>query len=192
MELNANFWQERYTSGNTGWDLGTVSRPLQAYFDQLGNKDLYILIPGGGRSYEAEYLHRQGFRQVHVVDFSGAPFADLLDRCPDFPRDHLHVGDFFGHAGRYDLIVEQTFFCALHPSLRPRYVQHMFNLLAPGGKLVGVLFDTPLFTDQPPYGGNAADYRELFSPLFPSISLERCYNSITPRAGREVWLSTRK
>lgn len=30
--------------------------PLKVYFDQLTNKDLKILIPGGGNSHEAEYL----------------------------------------------------------------------------------------------------------------------------------------
>ena len=188
MDLNADFWNERYTTGDTRWDLGAVSTPLEAYFDQLTDKGLEIMIPGGGRSYEAEYLHRLGFGHVHVVDLTGAPFADLLERCPDFPKDHLHVADFFIHAGRYDRIIEQTFFCALDPKLRPRYVERMHELLAPGGKLVGVLFNDPLNTDHPPFGGNAAEYRSLFSRQFPALSLEPCYNSIAPRAGRELWL----
>lgn len=192
MELNAAFWTDRYTTGQTGWDIGAVSTPLKAYFDQLTDKELEILIPGGGRSYEAEYLHKQGFTRVHVVDLSGEPFADLMERCPDFPREHLHVGDFFSHAGRYDRIIEQTFFCALNPQLRPAYVRRMHELLVPGGKLEGVLFDDPLFTDHPPYGGNALEYRELFTPVFRNLGLEPCYNSIKPRAGRELWLSAQR
>jgi hypothetical protein len=192
MELNAAFWTDRYTTGQTGWDIGAVSTPLKAYFDQLTDKELEILIPGGGRSYEAEYLHKQGFTKVHVVDLSGEPFADLMERCPDFPREHLHVGDFFSHAGRYDRIIEQTFFCALNPQLRPAYVRRMHELLVPGGKLEGVLFDDPLFTDHPPYGGNAVEYRELFTPVFRKLGLEPCYNSIKPRAGRELWLSAQR
>ncbi|MCO5273828.1 MAG: TPMT family class I SAM-dependent methyltransferase [Flavobacteriales bacterium] len=188
MELDAAFWTGRYAVGNTGWDIGGASAPLKAYFDQITDKGLEILIPGGGRSHEAEYLHRSGFRHIHVVDLSGAPFADLVERCPDFPRGHLHVGNFFDHAGRYDRIIEQTFFCALAPALRPHYVEHMHKLLAPGGKLAGVLFDDPLFTDHPPFGGNKEEYLALFKPLFPGVSLERCYNSIAPRAGRELWL----
>ncbi|MCB0780847.1 MAG: SAM-dependent methyltransferase, partial [Flavobacteriales bacterium] len=53
MDLDRDFWQQRYADGTTGWDLGAVSPPLKAYFDQLTDKDLRILIPGGGRSYEA-------------------------------------------------------------------------------------------------------------------------------------------
>lgn len=188
MELDQDFWAERYATGDTRWDLGAVSSPLKAYFDQLMDKELDIMIPGGGRSYEAEYLHRLGFANVHVVDLTGAPFEDLIERCPDFPKDHLHVGDFFTHAGRYDLIIEQTFFCALGPQLRPRYVKRMHELLNPRGKLVGVLFDDPLNTEHPPFGGNEAEYRKLFSPVFTDLSFERCYNSIPPRAGRELWL----
>lgn len=188
MQLDKAFWEERYATGSTGWDIGSVSTPLKTYFDQLPDKDLAIMIPGGGRSYEAEYLHRQGFTNVHVVDLAGEPFAALLDRCPDFPRGHLHQADFFNHAGRYDRIIEQTFFCALDPSLRPRYVRHMHDLLAPGGKLVGVLFNDPLFTDHPPFGGNAAEYQDHFGQVFRDFSAEPCYNSIKPRAGRELWI----
>jgi thiopurine S-methyltransferase len=192
MDLGSSFWTERYTSGETGWDLGAVSDPLRCYFDQLTDKQLEILIPGGGRSYEAEYLHRLGFGKVHVVDLSGEPMAALLDRCPDFPQAHLHQGNFFDHAGRYDRIIEQTFFCALDPQLRTQYVLHMHELLAPGGKLVGVLFDDPLFQDHPPFGGSADEYRRLFGTQFPDLKLEACYNSIKPRAGRELWLSATK
>lgn len=192
MEPNADFWKGRYASGNTGWDLGAVSSPLKAYFDQLTNKDLRILIPGGGRSYEAEYLHRLGFRNVFALDLAEAPFEDLLRRCPVFPREHLIIGDFFQHDGQYDRIIEQTFFCALDPKLRPKYVERMQGLLFPSGMLTGVLFDDPLNTDHPPYGGNAEEYRQLFSQRFQELSLASCYNSIAPRAGRELWLRATK
>lgn len=39
------------------------------------------------------------------------------------------------------VLMEQTFFCAINPSLRKDYVAKMHELLAPNGKLVGVLFD---------------------------------------------------
>lgn len=188
MEPDANFWNERYATGDTRWDLGAVSVPLKAYFDQLSDKGLRILIPGGGRAYEAEYLHRQGFTQVFALDLVEAPFEDLLRRCPGFPREHLIVNDLFQHEGLYDRIIEQTFFCALDPKLRRKYVEQMHRLLAPGGVLTGVLFDDPLNTDEPPYGGNAEEYRKLFGPWFPDLALEPCYNSIGPRAGRELWL----
>jgi len=194
MELDRTYWEDRYRGDETGWDIGGPSTPLREYLDQLADKDLRILVPGGGRAWEAEYAHRAGFRNVHVIDLTDAPFKDFLARCPDFPGEHLITGDFFAHEGRYDRILEQTFFCALDPSLRPAYVAHVEQLLAPptgdrpGGKLVGVLFDDPLNTDHPPFGGSKTCYEPLFRERFPNVSLEPCHNSIKPRAGRELWL----
>jgi SAM-dependent methyltransferase len=191
MALDRTYWESRYHERDTGWDLGGPSAPLKAYIEQLTDKDLRILIPGAGRAYEAEHLRRLGFRQVFVIDLTDAPYADLLARCPDFPKDHLLVGDLFQHKGQYDRIIEQTCFCAIDPALRAAYVKKMHELLAPGGRLVGVLFDDPhpaRGPDGPPFGGSKAEYEALFKPLFPQVSFMPCYNSIPPRAGRELWV----
>jgi len=192
MNLDHDFWHQRYATGETGWDLGAPSTPLREYIDHLVDQELRILIPGGGRAWEAEYAHRIGFRNVFVIDLTDAPLNDLLARCPDFPRAHFIVGDFFAHQGRYDLILEQTFFCAIHPSLRERYVAQMHKLLKPGGILVGVLFNDVLNADKPPFGGFRDDYLPLFRRLFPDVTMEPCRNSIAPRAGRELWMKAVK
>lgn len=192
MDLGERFWEERYRTGRIGWDIGAPSTPLKEYIDQLDDRELRILIPGAGHAYEAEYAHRRGFRNVFVIDLTDAPYADLFKRCPDFPLDHLLVGDVFEHEGSYDRILEQTFFCALDPALRPRYVERMHRLLAPGGALVGVLFDDPLNADGPPFGGSQRIYEPLFKRHFPTVTFERCHNSIGPRAGRELWLRAPK
>jgi len=192
MHLDRNYWEQRYLGDETGWDLGGPSTPLKEFLDQLANKELRILVPGGGRAYEAEYAHRLGFRNVFVIDLTDTPFTDLLTRCPDFPKDHLIIGDFFAHAGSYDLILEQTFFCAIDPALRAQYVEHMHRLLAPSGQLVGLLFDDVLHNDRPPFGGDRSGYLPMFQMHFPKVTMELCYNSITPRAGRELWLRATK
>lgn len=192
ISLDRNFWETRYHDGDTGWDLGAPSTPLKEYLEQLTNKELRILVPGSGRAYEAEHAHKLGFGNVFVIDLTDEPFNDLRARCPSFPKEHLIVGDFFKHEGAYDLILEQTFFCAIDPSLRGRYVERMHHLLKPGGKLVGVLFDDTLNKDKPPFGGHRADYLPLFQQHFVNVSMEPCYNSIAPRAGRELWLCAKK
>ena len=192
ISLDRNFWETRYHDGDTGWDLGAPSTPLKEYLEQLTNKELRILVPGSGRAYEAEHAHKLGFGNVFVIDLTDEPFNDLRARCASFPKEHLIVGDFFKHEGAYDLILEQTFFCAIDPSLRGRYVERMHHLLKPGGKLVGVLFDDTLNKDKPPFGGHRADYLPLFQQHFANVSMEPCYNSIAPRAGRELWLCAKK
>ena len=67
IDLSAKVWDDRYKNNDIGWDLGEVSTPLKTYFDQLENKELKILIPGGGNSYEAVYLFQQGFKNVYNI-----------------------------------------------------------------------------------------------------------------------------
>ncbi len=193
--FDADYWQNRYDVGSDGWDLGAPSRPLAEYIDQLMNKELRILIPGCGRAWEGQYLHERGFKNVWLMDLTGGPFAEFLQRCPDFPKEHLITGDFFAHQGQYDIIIEQTFFCAIDPAMRDRYVEQAHALLVPGGLLVGVLFDDPApgkDPGAPPFGGSRAEYIERFGARFAHVSVEACHNSIPPRAGREVWIDARK
>jgi len=188
--LSADFWTSRYTSGTIGWDLGQVSPPIKAYIDQLNNKDLRILIPGCGNGYEAEYLWNEGFKNVHVVDLAMPPLKNLKERCSSIPEENLYQGDFFQHEGVYDLIIEQTMFCAIHPDLRQAYADQVYKLLDTGGKLVGVMFGRD-FDGGPPYGGNEAEYRTYFSK-FDNVEMEECHNSIEPRHGSELFVKISK
>src|SRR5690554_5688960 len=164
--LDAEYWENRYNGNQLGWDIGYCSTPLKSYFDQLDDKSLQILIPGAGNAYEAEYLHHLGFNNVFVIDLAPSALKNLKQRVPDFPEDHLIEGNFFDHDEQYDLIIEQTFFCALHPELRQQYAEHMQRCLKPGGKLVGVWFDDELNSEHPPYGGEREEYQRCFEPHF--------------------------
>ncbi len=185
--FDKDYWESKYDAEATGWDIGYASAPLVDYFKQLTNKELKILIPGGGNCYEAEFLFEQGFKNVFVIDIAEQPLKNLKTRFPEFPENHLIHDDFFNHSGKYDLIVEQTFFCALDPVLRQKYVDKMHDLLSGNGKLAGLLFDFELTDEGPPFGGSSAEYLQLFSEKFTIKKLERCYNSIQPRAGRELF-----
>ena len=110
MDLSEKAWDSRYKNNDIGWDLGKISPPLKAYFDQLENKELKILIPGGGNSYEAEYLFKNDFKNVFVVDLSKTALQNIKKRIPNFPESQLILGDFFDLDDTFDLIIEQTFF----------------------------------------------------------------------------------
>ncbi len=192
------FWEERWKQGYTGWDLGAVSPPLKVYVDQIPpeKRDLKILIPGCGNGYEAFYLVQNGFTNITMLDIAPTAVKQLGQRlhqeAPGWEQ-HLQLicGDFFAFSGAFDLILEQTFFCALDPALRRDYALKMHELLAPGGKLAGVLFDRE-FEGGPPFGGHAEEYGSLFQTYFLVRTLAPCYNSAKPREGAEVFVILEK
>jgi len=187
MKLNSNYWEERYQNNETGWDTGKITPPLQDYIDQIENKSIHILIPGGGNSYEFEYLISCGFKNTHVLDFAKNPLENIKKRMALLDDKQLIHSDFFEHSGQYDLIIEQTFFCALEPHLRAQYAEKMKALLKPKGKLVGLLFQFPLTEVGPPFGGSKEEYFTLFENDFYIKRIETAYNSIKPRKGNELF-----
>lgn len=191
-ELNADFWEARWQAGTTGWDIGAVSPPIQAFIDGLTNKDIRILIPGAGRAYEAQYLHQKGFTQVYVCDWAESAFVALRQGQTDFPADHLLIADFFQLELKVDLILEQTFFCAIQPGMRPDYVKQAAHLLRPAGEIAGLFFAREFPFKGPPFGGSREEYEALFKPHFDILQLEIATNSIKPRQGRELFFHFRK
>ena len=187
-KIDKEFWENRYSSKETGWDLGSISTPLKEYVDQLPNKNIRILIPGCGNGYEAEYLHQQGFQNVFIADYASEPLENFKKRVPSFPITHLLQTDFFEINEKFDLVLEQTFFCALDPKFRKNYAKKMNEILNPNGKLAGLLFDDKLNTDKPPFGGNKEEYLEYFTPYFQIKTFEACFNSIVPRKDRELFM----
>ena len=189
---DSRFWNERYLNAQTGWDTGCVTEPMKEYIDQLEIRETAILIPGCGNSYEAEYLLEKGFKNLTLIDISDVLVENLKEKFSEFNGIRVICSDFFDHEGKYDLILEQTFFCALHPSLREDYSEKVFDLLNPNGKLAGVLFDKDFGNDGPPYGGNRDEYRRLFQDKFEFRTFEVCRNSIEPRRGSEIFINLRK
>ncbi|UII24758.1 TPMT family class I SAM-dependent methyltransferase [Fulvivirga maritima] len=192
MLLDENYWTNRYNHNDTPWDANSITTPLKTYFDQLQDTSIKILIPGAGNAHEAAYLYEKGFKNVYIADISSAPLMQFQSRYPSFPKSQLLHQDFFNLMGNYDLIVEQTFFCALDPSLREPYAHKCAELLTRGGKLMGVLFNTEFHHEGPPFGGSKEEYVSYFEPYFNLKYFEVCYNSIKPRQGRELFILCEK
>ncbi len=125
---------------------------------------------------------------MYVVDLSKTALENIKDRGPTFPEKHLIHNDFFKLNIVFYLIIEQTFFCALHPSLRPDYAKKVAELLTKNGELVGLLFNVPLYQDHPPFGGNKKEYLGYFKPYFNIEVMDRCYNSNESRKDDELFI----
>ena len=192
--LNKDYWSNRYINQQINWDLGQVSPPIKAYIDQISNKNLKILIPGAGNGYEALYLLEQGFTNVTVVDFAEKPLVDLAQKLETHHSQNYHLiqDNFFNLIGQYDLILEQTFYCAIHPSLRENYVKQILSLLKLNGKLVGLLFNKQFTFEGPPFGGTIEEYQSIFQNKYQINRMEKAYNSVKPRIGSELFINFTK
>jgi hypothetical protein len=191
-KLDPAYWEDRYRSGNTPWDLGSPSPSLVHLLEQHTTPADRILIPGAGHAYEAQWLHRNGYEHVYVCDWAATAIQRFAQHFPEFPGEHLLVQNFFDLELEVDFMLEQTFFCALDPSLRSNYVQKTHQLLSPGGQVGGLLFGVEMPGDGPPYGGSKEEYLDLFSNHFEIIQLKISPFSIAPRAGSELIFHFRK
>lgn len=187
MELGQDYWKERYEQDNTPWDIGHVSPPLMAFIDGLTDLGMKILIPGAGKSHEAIYLHEKGFREVYICDWVEEAFEQFLIQTPSFPTSHIICGDFFELQGKFDLILEQTFFCAINPAFRSDYVTKTADLLVEDGILAGLLFASHFEKEGPPFGGTKNEYIALFSDKFHILTIKMSKNSILPRMKNELF-----
>lgn len=187
--LDKSFWDQRWQNEQTGWDLGAPAPALIQFFDhhQLP-KNTRILIPGCGNAWEAGALADRGYKNITLCDISPTLCAKLQDRYADNPEIHIICADFFSLSGPFDLVIEQTFFCALQPDLRNDYAKQMAAIIKPGGLLAGLWFSVEFPFDGPPFGGNPHDYIRLLENEFEIIEAGPSYDSVKPRQGNEWFI----
>lgn len=182
-------WQKHYTEDDLRWDLGQVAPPFVRLWEEKKLGQGKVIIPGCGRGHEVLFLAGNGF-QVTGLDY--APGAvDLLSRSlkeNDLQADILHQ-DFFelddNHISRYDLMLEQAFFCAIHPSKRSAYVETAARIIKSGGLLAGLFYETGE-EGGPPFNTTPADILDHFSDAFHIEALEKTPHSVEKRKDKEL------
>lgn len=188
LPLDEKYWDKRWENQETAWDVGYASPAITDYMDKIEDKNISILIPGCGNAYEAEYLLKNGFQNTTLIDIAPKAVEILQNKFRNDPQIKVILGDFFEHQGEYDLMLEQTFFCAIPPSMRQDYAKKSAELLQPNGKVVGVMFDAVFEHQGPPFGGCPCEYKPIFEPYFKITKMEECHNSIPPRKGSEIFV----
>jgi len=187
QKIDKDYWNNLFINNQLGWDIGYVSTPLKDYIDQLTNKNLKILIPGGGNGYEADYLYIKGFRNTFYLDYSEEAVKSFRKLSPNFPASNIFIEDFFAHNNKYDLILELAFFTSIIPENRKKLAEKIYDLLNIGGKYAGVFFNHEFKLNKPPFGAIKETYLELVKDKFKVKTFDIAYNSIKPRAGRELF-----
>jgi SAM-dependent methyltransferase len=146
-----------------------------------------VLIPGCGAGYEVRAFHEAGWK-ITAIDFSPVAVERARSELGALARRVMQA-DFFTHdfgTGRFDVIYERTFLCALPPDLWTAYSQRMTQLLRPAGKLVGIfLYGDKI--DPPPYPLSSEKARELFKGKFSLVKTSPVSDSLPMFAGNERW-----
>ena len=187
-------WQRHYEENDLGWDLGQVAPPFVKLWQEEKLPLGKVLVPGCGRGHEVVFLAENGF-DVTAIDFSSGAVTYLKNALKkrNLEGQILHQ-DFFSldesHEGVYDLVLEQTFFCAISPKQRRDYVLNVSRILKPGGILVGLFYHTDE-QGGPPYNTTREDIEMHFSKKFEIQELDKTSLSAEQRKDKE-WLGILK
>ncbi len=156
-------WEQRYQSGNTGWDRQQTSPALLRWLAQGQVPEGRVLVPGCGTGHEVLEFAASG-RDVTAVDLAPSALntlrqrlaaaglqatlveTDLLDWQPD---------------RRFDAIYEQTSLCAIDPSCWHKYVKQLHAWLKSDGTLLAAFMQTGR-EGGPPFDCPMARMQQLF------------------------------
>ncbi|KAE8353584.1 putative thiol methyltransferase [Aspergillus coremiiformis] len=162
------------------------------------------LVPGCGRGYDVLLLASMGY-DAYGLEVS----EEAVRQAEKWAQEHLNdypisnktigagkarfvLGDFFkdewfnaaGGLGKFELLYDYTFFCALPPSLRPSWAARYTQLLSthPESVLVCVEFPTykELSTGGPPWGVSSTVYQAHLSYPGAELQYDQEGNPIIP------------
>jgi SAM-dependent methyltransferase len=195
-----DFWEGLYADGRDRWELGTAAPPLAERLRTLDLTSLSLaplggpgraIVPGCGRGHEVLLLAELGWDAVGI-DFAEAPLLDARAAAaqrglaPSFVQgDWFAAADRPGWRGSFDLVVEHTCYCAIDPSRRRDYVDTAADVLRPGGRLIGLLWQCGA-EGGPPWDTTPDDARRNFGRWFTIERLEPAVGSLERRGGE--WL----
>ncbi|MGB2925588.1 MAG: methyltransferase domain-containing protein [Limnothrix sp.] len=188
---SASFWESKYQTGQSRWDLGQPAPPLVSFFEsaiapQAGN----VVVLGCGQGHDAVFLAQQGLA-VTAVDFAPSAIAATkeLAQQKNCSVDLLEQDIFTlaaSHPRQFQFLFEHTCFCAIAPEQRQKYVELAASILQPQGQLFGIFF-THDRAGGPPFGSTPAEIRALFSTYFDVLTLTPISNSVPSRQEDEHW-----
>ncbi len=165
LVIKKKFWEEKYLSNNTPWDIGEPAPAFVKYFSRVmpwsDSTTLKIAVLGCGRGHDAFYVANLSPNvEVHGFDYSESAinFCNCQKEENKLKNIFFHTADFFDlpkdekWKSTFDIVLEHTSFCAIAPSHRKQYIETIKYLLRTGGKLIGLFLIRPLELGGPPFG----------------------------------------
>ena len=189
-ENNPQFWDYMYKADEAAWDLGGPT----PFFEDLAKTTPAgeLIVIGCGSGYDAITFAKYGF-DVTAVDFAPSAIKNLRTTSrKENVKLKIIEQDIFSlipeYQNKFDYIIEQTCFCAIHPSRRQEYERLVKKLLKTDGLLIGLWFplDKKLDEGGPPYGTSIKELENTFCNGWQIISKRFSNLSVSSRTGKEI------
>ena len=161
-----DFWDRKYILNESKWDIGFPTPVFVDWFNK-NSKKKKILVPGCGIGHDALFLARKG-HDVYALDFSNEAIKSLSRRAE---TENIHINilnksifDMKNYYQKFDIILEYTFFCAINPIDRFKYIKVAYNLLVDNGLFVGMLLPIQKALNEggPPFGVDLPETISMF------------------------------
>ncbi|PWN30153.1 thiol methyltransferase 1 [Jaminaea rosea] len=184
--LDQSFWSKAWQAKATPWDKGSPQPSLINFLTKTDAGKALVaaegskgsaLVPGAGTGYDVEVFASLGWSKAVGVDIapeaveSGKRWLAEREHKPYHEEMHFKVADFFedpkGELTGFDLAYDYTFFCAIPPSLRPKWGEAYARSVKSGGHLICLVF--PIEGDRPngpPYSVSPELITQFLEPHF--------------------------
>ena len=188
--MEADFWHERWESGQTAFDQQVPHRWLDGHWSELGAADgSTVFVPLCGRSIDMVWLADHGHR-VLGVELSSIAIADFFAGVGLEPEVR-EVGAFtVSSAGPYELwcgdlfdltandladvaaVYDRASMVALPPEMRERFAAHLTATVPSAAPIFLVAFEYDQSEmDGPPHSVTRAEVEARFVPAFELTAL---------------------
>ncbi len=188
--IKNDFWDKRYSSGETQWNMSEPHPGLVDALPQLKLPRSRIGILGCGEGHDAAFLAKSG-HLVTAYDFSDEALKKARELYGTIPGLTFKKADVFEMKERecFDVIFEHTFFCAIPPSKREELIALWRQLLTPSGYVLGIFFVVEK-RKGPPWGATEWELKRRMQKKFEALYWNRL--RVGPRLGRELIMLMRK
>ena len=170
-------WEILWEKGLAPGDYFDAEAPCPAFVNSLSEPWVpangRALVPGCGRGYDLVALLSTGkFAYVTGLDVSTTAVNSALSYLKtvkpslDESKYSVKSEDFFEldpNQGKYSLVYDYTFLCAIQPHMRHKWAKKMSSLVEKGGMVITMMFPlgSELGEDGPPFTLTVDLYREL-------------------------------
>lgn len=186
-------WNDCYVRGDTPWDKGAASPVLEELL--IDHTPIGVtVIPGCGLGNDVQAALAARAERVYAVDSAAAAIAVLSQTYGNKPSVYPVENDFFAwsleNLGIADYVLEHTCFCAIPVAMRPLYVDSVWRVLKPGGRLLAAFYWRPRPVDDillgPPFQTDKIELEGLFTNRFTIEHLDIATVGFSDRLGREI------